>query len=136
MRATVIIPTHEHGALLRLAARSVLTQTVEDIEAFIILDGADDDTRAAAESVSDDDRVRIVDRPKGQRYGEAYRHEVLAGARGEIVCYLADDDLWFPDHLEYLAGLLQESDFANSLSLVDMPDGRVDVPYLGDLVIE
>jgi len=134
VRATVIIPSHEHGPLLLLAARSALAQTVEDIEVFIVLDGADDATRAAARTAGEeDDRVRIIDKPKGARHGEAYRHEVLEAARGEIVCYLADDDLWFPDHVEYLSGLLQRSDFANSLPLVVMPDGRLDVPYLGDL---
>ncbi|HSM01052.1 MAG TPA: glycosyltransferase family 2 protein [Acidimicrobiia bacterium] len=134
VRATVLIPSHEHGPLLLLAARSTLAQTVEDIEVFIVLDGADDATREAAHTARrEDDRVHVIDRPKGARHGEAYRHEALAGARGEIVCYLADDDLWFPDHVEYLLDLLEENDFANVLPLVVMPDGRLDVPYLGDL---
>ena len=40
MLATVIVPTHDHGPLLRLAVRSALRQTVEDLEVLVIGDGA------------------------------------------------------------------------------------------------
>ena len=46
VRATVLIPTHSHGPLLRLAAESALAQTVADLEVFIVLDGADGVTAA------------------------------------------------------------------------------------------
>src|SRR5689334_22302726 len=117
-RATVVIPTHDHGRLLELAASSALAQTCADFELFIVGDGATDETRETATALVDrDDRVRFLDHPKGPRLGEAYRHEVLAGARGEIVCYLADDDLWLPNHLEVMLDLLGRVDVASARAI-------------------
>jgi hypothetical protein len=133
-RATVLIPTHEHGPLLRLAAATALNQSVEEVEVFIVLDGADAETTFVAESIADDDpRVRVFHNPKGERHGETHRHRALQEASGQIVCYLSDDDLWFPDHVEYLEGLLQGADFAHALAVVVGVDGRLRTPHVGDL---
>jgi hypothetical protein len=134
LRATVLIPTHSHGPLLRLAAESALAQTVGDLEVFIVLDGADSATTEVAEDVARrDPRVRLFPHEKGERLGEAYRHLALEQARGRIVCYLSDDDLWFPDHVEYLDGLLGDADFAHSLTVVARVGGGLHIPHLGDL---
>lgn len=131
IRATVLIPSHNHGRLLELSSSSVLAQTIGQLELFIVLDGADDPTRAAALSVAaDDNRVRVFDNPKGERFGEAHRHTALAEATGTIVAYLGDDDLWFPDHLEYVETLLDDADFANSLVVHIDPDGAISAPAL------
>jgi len=133
-RATVLIPSHDHGALLGLAAASALAQSVADLEVFIVLDGADPETAAAARSLADDDsRVQVFVNPKGERHGEAHRHRALEEARGRIIYYLSDDDLWFPDHVEYLEGLLEDADFAHSLPAVVGSDGALRTPHVGDL---
>src|SRR5436309_1083330 len=99
--ATVLIPTHDHAPLLRHSLASVQEQSVEDIEIFVIGDGVTDETRAlVAGLATDDPRIRFFDHPKAPRHGEILRHAALAEARGEIVCYQADDDLWLPGHLE------------------------------------
>jgi GalNAc5-diNAcBac-PP-undecaprenol beta-1,3-glucosyltransferase len=134
VRATVLIPTHSHGATLRYAAASVLAQTVESLEVFIVLDGPTAETRAVAVEVADlDDRVRLFLNEKGERHGEAHRDVALRQASGRIVCYLSDDDMWFPDHVEYLDELLQDADLAHSLPVVALPSGDFGLPYLGDL---
>jgi glycosyltransferase involved in cell wall biosynthesis len=124
--ATVIVPTHDHGPTLHSSLGSVLIQTVEDIEVFVIGDGAPDVTREIVGELSlTDERVRFFDHPKGQRHGELYRHEALAQARGEIVCYLSDDDLWLPEHIE----TMQEefaggADFVGAQAVHFEPGGR------------
>lgn len=116
--ATILIPTHDHGPLLRHSVQSALDQTISDTEIFIIGDGVPDVTReVVAELVEQDARIRFFDHPKSPRHGELYRHEALASARGEIVCYLADDDLWFPDHLEEMTRLLQANNFVSALGI-------------------
>jgi hypothetical protein len=126
--ATVLIPTHDHGPTLLRSARSALAQTVEELEVLVIGDGAPDVTRELmAELTAADERVRFIDRPKGPRHGELYRHAALQEARGEIVCYLCDDDLWLPGHVAHLHELLADADFAHSLPFWLTPDGRVEV---------
>jgi GalNAc5-diNAcBac-PP-undecaprenol beta-1,3-glucosyltransferase len=80
-----------------------------------------------AELVAADERVRFFDNPKGERHGEAHRHAALQEARGEIVCYLSDDDLWLPGHLAHMIELLSEADVANALSFLVAPDRQLHV---------
>ncbi len=127
-RATILIPTHDHGPTLRYSVGSALAQTVRDLEVFVIGDGAPDETRDLMEGiVRTDARVRYFDHPKGPRHGELHRHAALAGAQGRIVCYLADDDLFLPDHVETMDRLLRDADFAHSLPTGIHPDGSIDV---------
>ena len=129
--ATVLIPTFNHGPTLRQSVGSVLEQTVSDIEIFIVGDGVPDVTREiVADLMRRDERVRFFDNPKGPRTGEIHRHQALAEARGEIVCYLADDDLWLPDHVETMRHLLDEADYANALMLHLDAAGRLGVSPL------
>ncbi|WP_163999253.1 glycosyltransferase family 2 protein [Pyxidicoccus caerfyrddinensis] len=124
--ATVLVPTFDHGPLLRFSVESALRQTVRDLEIFIVGDGVPPSAREViAELMERDPRIRFFDFPKGERNGEASRHVALQEARGEIVCYLSDDDLWLPEHVERMHRTLQRHNFANVIAMrVDL-DGTV-----------
>jgi GalNAc5-diNAcBac-PP-undecaprenol beta-1,3-glucosyltransferase len=134
LEATVLIPTHDHGPMLLHSARSALAQSVEEIELFIVGDGVPDVTREVVSELQRDERVRFFDNPKGPRHGEIHRHAALREARGEIVCYLSDDDLWFPDHVGYMRQLLEVTDFAHTLPLYIDEKGEI-VCLTGDLAL-
>lgn len=122
------MPTHNHGLLLRLAVASALSQTLSDIEVFIVGDGMTPETREAATALEESDgRVRVFDSPKGARHGELLRHEALRHASGDVVCYLSDDDLWLPDHIANARTALSEADFAHSLPTRVQIDGSLAV---------
>jgi GalNAc5-diNAcBac-PP-undecaprenol beta-1,3-glucosyltransferase len=124
--ATVIVPTHDHGPTLRYALASALAQTVTDLEVLVIGDAVPELTRELVGDIARrDERVRFFDRPKGERHGELYRHEVLADARGEIVCYLCDDDLWLPNHVELVREALSASDFVGAQTVHVAPSGEM-----------
>ena len=135
--ATIIIPTHDHGLTLRYPLASLKRQTLGDFDAFVIGDGVPGSLKAALrELVADDERFHFIDHPKHVRRGEPYRHEVLRSAADGIVCYLADRDIWLPDHLEQMWELLQSADYAHSLPLHILPDGScrafpVDLGFAG-----
>jgi hypothetical protein len=125
LTATVLVPTHDHGPTLLRSVPSALRQTVQELEIVVVGDGVPDVTREVmAELTATDERVTFVDHPKGPRHGERYRHEILQRARGEIVCYLSDDDLWLPGHVAQLRHLLAEADFAHALPIWIDIDGR------------
>lgn len=123
--ATILIPTHRHAALLPVAVRSALGQQGGSVEVFVVGDGVEDDTRAAMEPFQADPRVRFFDFPKGERHGERHRHEALREARGEIVCYLSDDDVLLPGHVVEMGHALEHADLAHSLPVSVLPDGAL-----------
>jgi GalNAc5-diNAcBac-PP-undecaprenol beta-1,3-glucosyltransferase len=141
--AAVLIPTHDHGATLFRSVGSALAQTVEDLEVLVVGDGVPAVTREVMDELArSDQRVRFFDNPKGPRHGELHRHAALQEAQGEIVCYLADDDLWLPGHVEEMRRLLQDADFAHALPFwIDRDGGfhnlRVDLaqPYWRELLL-
>lgn len=109
--------------MLYRSVRSALAQTVRDIEVFILGDGVPDSTREiAADLMREDSRVRFFDHPKSPRTGEPYRHLALDQAKGRIVCYLSDDDLYFPEHVATMEELLTAVDFAHAPPVYIRPD--------------
>lgn len=123
-RATVLVPTHEHDGTLEMSVASALAQTERDLEVLIVGDGPINGVRAAGERLATmDPRVRFLPFPKGARHGEANRHEALKGATGHVVCYLSDDDLWFPDHLERMLALLSGDFLAHTYPTYISPNG-------------
>jgi glycosyltransferase involved in cell wall biosynthesis len=128
VRATVLVPTHEHGPLLRHSVESALRQTVREVEVLIVGDGADAATTAEAERLAgSDDRVRFFPFPKGPRLGEVHRTAVLREARGDFIAYLADDDLWLPGHVASVLETLAECDFVHARGLVVLPDQSLQI---------
>jgi glycosyltransferase involved in cell wall biosynthesis len=126
LHATVIVPTTgDRGPLLPFSVGSILAQTVQDLEVFVIGDGVSEQTREIiSDLIRQDRRVRFFDHPKDVRRGEPYRHSALAEARGKIVCYLTDRDLMLANHVASLSRLLSDSDFAHTLRFVIRPDGN------------
>lgn len=128
LAATVLVPTHDHGPTLFHSVRSALDQTVDEVEVFIVGDGVPDECReVVAELGREDRRVRFFDNPKGPRHGEVHRHAALQEAQGEIVAYLADDDLWLPDHIATMRELLRAADFAHALPVWVAADGSMGI---------
>ena len=64
--------------------------------------------------LGEDSRVRFLDLPKGENRGERNRDAGVRDARGDVVVYLADDDLLLPRHVENLLTLLEDVPFAQS----------------------
>lgn len=124
--ATVIIPTHTHGPTLRWSVRSAQEQTLSELEIFIIGDGVPESAREIILGLcAGDPRVRFFDHPKAGRSGEVLRHSALREARGKIVCYLSDDDLWLNHHVETMHNLLAESDFVSAIPAYRDTDGSL-----------
>jgi glycosyltransferase involved in cell wall biosynthesis len=104
----------------------VLAQTFEDFELLVVGDGCTDRTAEVVRGF-DDARLRWFDLPKAPDFGYANRNVALREAAGELVAFMAHDDLWLPDHLELLARRLDESgaEIAYSLPLWVIPRGMV-----------
>ena len=128
----VLIPTFDHGAIIRHAIRSVLAQTVAVHEVLVVGDGAPEITETTVAALAaEDSRVRWFPHAKGERHGEVHRHRVLTDAcESDIVFYLGDDDLYLPDHVEQMLGALEDRDCVFGIDMpiridTGTPKGRV-----------
>ena len=96
--ASVITPTLGRPALERMLA-GLRAQELEDWEAVVVDDG--DGTGTELAHGFGDERVRAVANP-GSGQVDA-RNAAIVLARGELVCWLDDDDWWEdPSHLSSL----------------------------------
>jgi hypothetical protein len=129
---TVILPTHDHASTLDLAVDSVLRQSLDAIEVVIIGDGVGDDTRDVISTLVSDPRVRFLDMPKSPSRAELARHEILSAARASYACYMGDDDLMLPDHVESTVERLQSVDFTHPFPAFVGRDGALDF-FLTDI---
>jgi hypothetical protein len=126
-RASVLIPTHDKHTTIGLAVDSVLRQTVRDLEVLLIGDGVTDALRAEIDRLcAADPRVRFLDLPKGPHHGERYRHDAILAAESDAIFYLCDDDLFLPDHVADLLGLLEEHTFVQSFNGYCRADGEIE----------
>lgn len=95
-RVSVIIPTYNRADLLGDAIESVLRQTFADHEVVVCDDGSTDHTSARVRAFGAP--VRYLQLAHTGRPG-APRNLGIRAARGELIAFLDDDDLWEADKL-------------------------------------
>jgi len=93
-RVSVVVPTCSRAGLLRDTIASVRAQSFDDWECIVADDGSTDDTAAVlAEMAAEEPRLRFLLLPRGGLPARA-RNAGAAEARGELLAFLDDDDLW------------------------------------------
>jgi glycosyltransferase involved in cell wall biosynthesis len=99
------MPTYNYGQYIGDAIHSVLTQTHQDFELFVVDDGSTDDTGTIVAGF-DDPRVISVRLVNGGV--SRARNHALDLARGDALAFLDADDLWLPHKLESQVQVLRE----------------------------
>ena len=99
----MVIAAYNRSEVLRYALASALRQTYRDIEVLVIGDACTDDSGAVVDSFGDP-RVRWINLPENSGSQAGPNQAGLETARGELVAYLGQDDLWRPDHVAALVG--------------------------------
>lgn len=94
---TVIIPTFNRGTFLREAIASVVVQSFQDWELFVIDDGSTDPIETIVSSFSDN---RIHYHWQLNQGASVARNTGIQLAHGKYVAFLDSDDLWYPDYLK------------------------------------
>jgi glycosyltransferase involved in cell wall biosynthesis len=104
---SVICPTYNRSRKITETIDSVRAQTLQEWELLVVSDGCDDDTEDwVRRSARQDSRVRLH-RIERSGHPSGPRNAGLALARGEFIAYLDHDDVWRPDHLRVLLGMLR-----------------------------
>ncbi len=104
-RLSVIMVTHERPILLADALRSVAAQTLLPFEVRL----ADDGGGASLDALGHLPLLELTALAVGCGQAAAARNAAAAGARGDVLVFLDDDDLWTPDHLAGIAPVFADS---------------------------
>jgi glycosyltransferase involved in cell wall biosynthesis len=113
---SVVVPVFAGERFLGEALDSIAGQTYPRVETIVVDDGSPD---ASAEIASARRGVRVLREP--HRGVAAARNAGLSDARGELVAFLDQDDLWQPSKLALQVSLLaQRPELDIALSHVEM----------------
>jgi glycosyltransferase involved in cell wall biosynthesis len=97
---SVVLPTRNRHERLCRALQSVLAQSYSNLEVLVVDDGSTVPVADAMEGVArGDGRVRLF-RLTNNSGAACARNVALSHARGGVIAFIDDDDLWKPEKLE------------------------------------
>jgi len=104
VKVSVLIPTYNGQKYLEETIESVLAQTFQDYEIFVVDDGS---VTAGPKEICE--RYPQVQYHRKENGGvSSARNLILPLCKGEIIAFLDDDDVWFPTKLEKQVRLYDE----------------------------
>lgn len=101
---SAIVPMFNREAMVADAIRSLLTQTLAEIEVVVVDDGSTDASIAVVEAIADR-RIRLIRHPRNLGIPSA-RNTGLEAARGTYIAWLDSDDTARPERLAIQARFL------------------------------
>jgi glycosyltransferase involved in cell wall biosynthesis len=104
---SVVIPTRNRPYLVARVAHSALTQSLNEIEVIVVIDGHDEATLQVLHQI-DDPRLRVNTLPRHLGLSDA-RNAGVNEARSQWIAFLDDDDEWLPQKLEIQLQTAQQS---------------------------
>ena len=107
---TVVIATYNRAKVLPYAIESVLWQTYENFELWIIGDKCTDNTGEVIQPYLKDKRIHWYNLPENSGYQSVPNNEGIKRGKGQYIAYLNHDDIWLPHHLEYAVAAIQKTD--------------------------
>ncbi len=110
---------------------SILNQSFQDLELIVVDDGSTDDTADRLAALGG--LIHFIRREQNSGQPEVARNQGIAVARGELVAFLDDDDLWQPDKLDRQVALFDQDEelgFIYSDICFLYPDGSTSEPVL------
>lgn len=103
---SVILPTHNGMQYLRATLDSIVIQDDKNIECIAIDDTSTDETCSILEEYASRLELSIHHTKNGNWV--ANTNQAVSFARGEYICFLHQDDIWFRDRLAIIKKIAQE----------------------------
>ena len=146
-KVSIIVPVHNTEKYLEATVRSLLAQTLKDIEIILVENGSTDGSLALCHEVAKTDgRIKVMHLDKGDL--SYARNNGLILATSEYVAFVDSDDTVNPEMYETLLGIAQKDDldivYSNIVKIYDnrppkyiyLEDGSVSVMTPKDMLIK
>ena len=111
---SIVTPVYNAREYIKETIDSVLSQTYQDFEWFLVEDCSSDGTTAYLQELLEklgDSRLHYVQQPSNRGAAEA-RNRGVELASGRYLAFLDADDLWMPNKLERQVKFIEEKDVA------------------------
>ena len=130
---SVVIPTYNRAHYLGEAIDSVLQQTYPHYEIIVIDDGSKDNTPEVVAKYGS----RVISVRKENGGLARARNAALSHVKGELVCFLDDDDRWVPEKLEKQVACFQEDPaldlcYSASVTFMEGEEVRIEDGFIGE----
>jgi glycosyltransferase involved in cell wall biosynthesis len=136
---TVLIAAYNRSEVLRYALASAIGQTYRNLEILVVGDACTDDSEQVV-AAAGDPRVRWMNLESNSGSQAGPNQAGLEAARGELIAYLGQDDVWRRDHVALLVADIERTG-ADATSAVPsfvwprpVPVRRLESPRAGDAV--
>ncbi|RCK71812.1 MAG: putative N-acetylgalactosaminyl-diphosphoundecaprenol glucuronosyltransferase [Ignavibacteriae bacterium] len=106
---SVILPTYNRPESLEKALQSLNNQTFQNFEVIIINDGGVDVSQIVEKNNQKNNFIYIYH--EFNRGLPAARNTGIKMAQGKYLAYLDDDDIFYPEHLQTLFDVLENTDY-------------------------
>lgn len=134
---SILIPNYNYATYLSDAIESCLQQTYTNLEVIVCDDGSTDSSREILEHYRlMDPRVKLICKANGGQ--SAALNAAFYASTGDIICFLDSDDVFLPNKLQRVVGILTETPdsgfVVNRMQLVDK-SGKclAEIPSLFDI---
>jgi glycosyltransferase involved in cell wall biosynthesis len=120
---SVLLPTFRRGesGLFLKAVRSVLSQSLVDLELIIVDDGSTDGTAGQiSQMMAEDERVSCLRHPRNVGLPAISEYEAFLKARAQYLAFAFDDDEFYPNAIQGLFNYAQKNDSPIIHGYVDM----------------
>jgi glycosyltransferase involved in cell wall biosynthesis len=127
MRVGVVIPSYNHERYVGDAVRSVLGQSVDDVELVVIDDGSKDDSASVIRDAFlefPDRKTTIIEQPNAGAHAAIMRG--VEQLDTEVVAILNSDDTYHPDRFERVLPWLAEKEHGIAFTGINLFDAHGD----------
>ena len=126
-KVSVIVPFYKVAPFVERCTRSLMEQTLDDVEFIFVDDASPDESRAIIEKVVAEYERNVILLTHPQNQGlPAARNTGLAQAHGEFICHCDSDDYLEPTMLEemYKTALEENADYVYCDFFLDFGTSR------------
>lgn len=111
MLVSIFIPTYNASVCIEDTLRSVLNQTYQNIEVWVVDDCSTDHTPQILEEwAAKDSRVKVIRKEKNEGFVPYSWNRVFPLFKGEFTLYMSHDDLLSEDCIEHLVKAQQQTE--------------------------
>jgi glycosyltransferase involved in cell wall biosynthesis len=104
---TAIVPLYNGAAFIRPALLSILAQTLPADEIIVVDDGSTDAGPEIVIEIARSHPILLIRKKNGGQ--SSARNAGVDHAHGDLIAFLDQDDLWYPDHLAELVQPFRQS---------------------------